>query len=636
MWHIRLVIVLAAMVGASVASAAPLNLRAGAVAYAVDPATLKIDATADGERAAILIMPALHAAEPATPTRAGDGWRWADAQGRAVTVSAEGEALRVTISAAAGSTLSWPLPAATAGTWLIPDGEGMAYRADDPFWRAAFKSGNCLGGTTLLSFPAWSWLTESHAVTYALDDGLLSKLCLKDADGVQARLAHDFANGAETLDILFAIRPPEPLAPALFYRQVMAARGRLGTFGDKAVPDLPRLFGAPHAYVWGDGRDLAFLDDLKALGIDRMVISYDQDPRSHERLVKPPYLRRARGLGYLAGPYESFDNGQPDATADTPSAIWGGLYPSGCVRDGAGKEATGFAGRGCYMSSEAIARAPGPFIPSLRFAGHAADGAGQVFVDVDAFGEFFDDHSPGHPMTKARDRENRLARLGLGITQYRFVLGGENVTAWSSPVSHYSHGTAQAHVSAVWPQLNDRAFGGWWPPDHPPLFMRPFTPTPDKARALFGPADRLPLFEAVFHDSVVAVDRWEFGLMKILGQERTRFARSLLYGTPTMWNLDRRELARAGPWLKAAHDGFRTAHGQETPVALIGFDWLTPDRLVQRATYADGRDLTANFGEAPWQGLGPDCVRVSRPGRPAMVLCPPADPPPFKEPPRVN
>jgi hypothetical protein len=419
------------------------------------------------------------------------------------------------------------------------------------------------------------------------------------------------------------------LAPALFYREVLKARGQLKTFADKATPDLPRLFAAPHAYVFDDGRELDFLDDLKALGIDRMVLSYDQDPRSHEHIVGPAYLAKARALGFLAGPYEAFDNAQPAATADMPSAIWSeDLYPSGCVVDAAGKVVAGFANRGCAMSSEAIVRRSGPFFPALRYAGHIRDGASQVFVDVDAFGNFQEDHSPDHPMSMARDRDNRKARLALAIDSFKLVLGSENVTAWSSGVAHYSHGTAQAHASAVWPLLGDqKRFGGFWPPDRPGVFFKPFQPTPDEARALFGAADRLPLFEAVFHDSVVALDRWEFGLMKVPSQANGRFARSLLYGTPTMWSLDRNELARVGTWLKAAQDDFRLVHGAGPPVALTGFRWLTSDRLVQQVTYADGRTLIANFGETTWQGLGTDCVRVDTPGRRAVDLCPPTNRP---------
>jgi hypothetical protein len=182
---------------------------------------------------------------------------------------------------------------------------------------------------------------------------------------------------------------------------------------------------------------------------------------------------------------------------------------------------------------------------------------------------------------------------------------------------------------AIWPLHKDKRFGGYWPPERPALFFRPFQPTPEETRSLFGSADRLPLFEAVFHDSVIAADRWEFGLMKVAGVERQRFARSLLYGTPTMWNLDRKELARVAPWLKAAGDDFRIAHGAGTPVALTGFRWLSADHLVQQVTYADGRILTANFGDTPWQRLGPDCLRVVRHGK-GTDLCPPADPPPFK------
>ncbi|CAL4868581.1 hypothetical protein MMA231_02869 [Asticcacaulis sp. MM231] len=303
------------------------------------------------------------------------------------------------------------------------------------------------------------------------------------------------------------------------------------------------------------------------------------------------------------------------------------LYPAGCVLDRTGKPVTGFAGMGCEMSSEAIVRAPGAFVPGARYAQHRAEGANQVFVDVDAYGEFYHDYSPDHPMTMMRDRDNRLARLSLGMTHYQLVMGSENATAWSAGVVHYSHGTAQAHVSIVWKVKNDKdRFGGWWPSDRLPLFFKTFTPTEDEARLLFGAADRLPLFDAVFHDSVIASDRWEFGLMKVSGMEGARFARALLYGTPTIWPLDRQEVRRTGPWLKAAHDDFRIAHGWNAPVALTGFRWETADRLVQTTSFADGRTLTANFSSTPFQGLATHCVRVKRPEKAAIDLCPPALP----------
>ncbi len=612
-----------AVLASGAVAADSLALRVGAVTYAIDPATLTIDAVENGTT--IDLMPPLHAPEAAAPAKDGTGWRWTDAEGRVVTAGTEEGALHLTITAAPGSSLAWDLPNASTGTWLVPDGEGMAFKVADPFWQTGYRHEHCFNGSAGLSFPAWSHMDDQRAVTYALGDGFKSQLCLREADGMQARLTHDFTDGATTLDLLFAVGPAQPLAPALFYRSLLKSRGQFTSFADKAVPDLPRLFGAPQAYVWGDGRDPAFLDDLEALGIKRIVLSYDQGPET------PAWLRKANAQGYLAGPYEDFNNAQPAASSDSATSIWSNdLYPAGCIHDAKGQAAVGFANRGCSLSSEALARHPGAPSPASRYAAHAADGATEVFVDSDAFGEFSDDYSPDHPMTMAGDRVNRLNRLGLAITRYHLVVGSENITAWATGVTHFSHGTAQAHVGVVWKLLNDNTrFGGWWPAGRPALFFKPFQPTADEARQLFGPADQLPLFEAAFHDSVVAADRWEFGLMKVAGLERTRFARSLLYGTPTMWNLDRKELARVGPWLKAAEDDFRTAHSWDTPVALTGFRWLSDDRLVQQTTYADGRVLIANFSEAPWQGLGPDCVRLIL-GQHSTDMCPPADPPPFK------
>lgn len=615
------------------AAAGPIVIHTPAVEMSVDPATLRIDAALpDGQT--LNLMPALHAPEPTAPVRVGSGWRWSDQEGRIVTLSGEDDHLRLNIAAPDGQSLSWPLPRVTDGDWIMPDGEGMALPVQDAFWRRIDAREHCLDAVAGLSFPAWSHLTSQRAVVYALGDGLRSKLCLKDDQGLQARLTHDFDEGANRLDLLIAVTPPDPLTPALFYRRLLKARGQFRPLSAKTVPDLDRLYGAPQAYLWGDGRDMAMLDQLRALGVKRINLSFDANPQTDKHLVTPAFMKKARAFGYLIGPYDTFDNGQPDDNDAAPYVHWGkALYPSGCIRDAAGKIKAGFANMGCEMSSEALVRARGPFVPGVRYQQYRAAGADQIFDDVDATGEFFHDDSPDHPMTMSKDRSNRLARLDLAMRD-GLVIGSEDVHAWSAAVVHYSHGGAQSHLSAVWPiQADHKRFGGWWPSDHLPIFFAPFQPTPDEARLLFGPGDRLPLFEAVFHDSVISSDRWEFGLMKVSGVEGERFALSLLYGTPSMWALDQKELARIGPWLKAAQDDFRLAHGWDAPVALTGFRWETPDRLVQTATYADGRRITANFGAAPYDGLATNCVRVTRTGRnardqAAQDLCPPPLPQP--------
>lgn len=168
MFYARLLLLagIAAMM-VSPAATKSIELRAGDVTYLVDPASLQIDArTTDAPL--LSIMPPLHVPEDAVVTAEGPGWRWSDAEGHVFHLAVEAGALRLKISGAAGTSLWWHLPQAATGTWLIPDGEGMACAADDTFWRADYRHEKCLGGTTSLSFPAWSHLTGANAVTYAL------------------------------------------------------------------------------------------------------------------------------------------------------------------------------------------------------------------------------------------------------------------------------------------------------------------------------------------------------------------------------------------------------------------------------------------------------------------------------------
>ncbi|CAL4868580.1 hypothetical protein MMA231_02868 [Asticcacaulis sp. MM231] len=321
--HLRpagLVALMIALAGAS--NAEPVTLKAGETTFTIDASTLRIDAARAGETPQS-VMPPQHDAEAGVPPVAVDkGWRWQDTTGRTYTASTEGDALKLVVRAPPEQKLNWALPQVATGTWLIPDGEGMAFQVDDAFWRQHNQREHCLDGTAGLSFPAWSYLTSDRAVIYALGDGLRSELCLKDDHGLQARLNHSFDETPEGLEILFAVRPPDPLAPAIFYRDRLKGRGQFRTLTDKAVPDLERLYGAPQAYVWGDGRDLAFLDDLKALGIERINLSYDQNPAKNAHVVRSAYLEKAEALGYLAGPYDVFDNGQPPGEDTSPYVLW--------------------------------------------------------------------------------------------------------------------------------------------------------------------------------------------------------------------------------------------------------------------------------------------------------------------------
>lgn len=143
------------------------------------------------------------------------------------------------------------------------------------------------------------------------------------------------------------------------------------------------------------------------------------------------------------------------------------------------------------------------------------------------------------------------------------------------------------------------------------------------ASAKYDPAYRLPLYEAAFHASVVATDRWDVPMTKFPGLARTRQLLELVYGVPSIWAMDRRQLQESRGMLTKLAQFFEPIHRRIGTLPLESFEWLTADRLVQRTNFGSEVVLTANFGSAAFAGVKPGCVqaRIVR-AQDVRTLCP--------------
>ena len=112
---------------------------------------------------------------------------------------------------------------------------------------------------------------------------------------------------------------------------------------------------------------------------------------------------------------------------------------------------------------------------------------------------------------------------------------------------------------------------------------------------------RLPLWELVYHDCVVA--QWYWGdynnKLPALWDKRDLF--NALYGTPPMFMFNRREWTRD-------HARFVQSYRATCPVAratfyseMIDHRFLSADRQVQQTHFADGTTVTVNFGAQPFK-----------------------------------
>jgi hypothetical protein len=121
------------------------------------------------------------------------------------------------------------------------------------------------------------------------------------------------------------------------------------------------------------------------------------------------------------------------------------------------------------------------------------------------------------------------------------------------------------------------------------------------AKFQVGHKYRLPLWELVYHDCVVA--QWYWGdynnKLPALWDKRDLF--NILYGTPPMFMFNRQI------W-EDNKDRFAQSYNDIYPVArAVGYaemtdhSFLTPDRDVQQTTFSNGTTITVNFGDNPYR-----------------------------------
>jgi hypothetical protein len=594
----------------------PVQLRLDGWAARIEPETLTIHAFVEQDSRGILAATgALHGVKDLT--RTGESVRWTIPDlGMTVSFTARGRRLHARLDASRDAKLEWPRTGEDPrmSALILPDGEGLYVPLASAAWRRRLV-GECYAAQGGLSMPFWSYAVEERTLTYLAVSDIRTELCAGETQGRLSALArHTFLarDGSRPYELEIWPGGGSPIAPALEYRAGLIGDGRFVSLAEKIRhnPQVAKLAGAIHMYVWGDGRTRAFLDDLRGLGVRKAWIGFDQDEHIHDTLVESSYIAAAKADGYLVGPYDSFGNAQDPEKGDQPSRWPGGLYKAGCIVDRTGHVVTGFGGRGCELSSEALERAEAAFHPiAMRLDDRLRSGANSYFLDVDAYGELYDDYSPAHPMTQFEDRANRLRRM-RGLHERGLVLGSEEGVAWSVPVIDFAHGAFSVQNGVLWQKHKKKEFGAWWPPERPQIFFQQVDPGDEFRAAKYDPVYRIPLYEAAFHDAIVATDRWDVPLAKFPALMAARQQLELLYGVPSMWAMDRRQLRDSRVALAKLLPFFESEHSLIGLSALTSFEWLSSDRAVQRTQFGQELALTANFGARVWGGIPPGCVRA--------------------------
>jgi hypothetical protein len=209
------------------------------------------------------------------------------------------------------------------------------------------------------------------------------------------------------------------------------------------------------------------------------------------------------------------------------------------------------------------------------------------FIDTTVAAPWFECYHPDHPMTRTQSRQHKMALLKL-IGEFGLVCGSETGHEASVPFCDYFEGML--------------SLGPYRVPDSGRNMLQVWDEVPERlAKYQVGEAYRLPLWELVYHDCVVAQWYWGDYNNKLPKVWRKRDLFNALYGTPPMYLFD-------GAQWEAKKAQFAASYQVAAPVAratgyheMTDHQILTPDRTVQRTVFANGVTVTVNFGERPYR-----------------------------------
>jgi hypothetical protein len=479
-----------------------------------------------------------------------------------------------------------------AGTYLaVPMNEGISYPVDD----GTVETRRLIAyGGHGICMPFWGATDGQRAYMAILetpDDASISitrvdgKLCIApEWDPQMGKFGY-----ARKLRYVFFDKGGH-VAMCKRYRAYAKEAGLLKTLEEKRRenPNVDLLIGAANVWYW-EKDALAMLGAMQSKGIDRILWSNRQSPNVIEA------MNQMRGV--LTSRYDIYqDLMDPNVVKTQLRGVhpdWTqNAWPQDIMLDEKGNWRKGWEVRGkdgkmypCAVLCDKQA---------LKYAAERVPGELKAspyrcrFIDTTTAAPWRECYDPDHLMTRSDSRHWKMELLRYMSQDRHLVTGSETGHDAAVPFVHYFEGML--------------SLGPYRVPDSGRQMQRIWDEVPERvAKYQVGHQYRLPLWELVYHDCVVA--QWYWGdynnKLPALWTKRDLF--NTLYGTPPMFMFSR-------SFWEQNKDRFAKSYKDTcTVVRAVGYAemtdhrFLTTDRTVQQTQFANGVVVTVNFGDKPFR-----------------------------------
>ena len=516
-----------------------------------------------------------------------------------IEVAADKPEMEVTVNGSGPlkQALAFPAPFVTGkGSWLVvPLNEGIIYPVDDetvrPMQLIAY-------GGHGISMPWFGTIDPARgagvmAIIETPDDARIDITRQPDSGqpgtGLFIRPLWDAARGEfrypRKIRYVFLDKGGY-VAQAKRYRAYARETGLFKTLAEKRRenPNVDLLIGA--ANIWAMGRDIgkaALCREMKAAGMDRILWSAGGTPQELEEINK---------LGFLSSKYDIYqDVWPPDAPAGMKKEGWPDdlvLLPNGDWMKGWAAHRTNPDGTrtifqgGVISSLRQLARAKERIPAELNTHPYKCR-----FIDTTTAAPWREDYSPAHPLTRSEDRRYKMALLEFVSKDLKLVTGTETGIDPSVPYVHYYEGML--------------SLGPYRLPDAGREMLRYKPPTPEFLKFQVGHVYRVPLWELVYHECVVA--QWYWGDYNNKAPEvwDRRDLFNTLYGTPPMYMFDKAGWEKNKPRVVESYKNICPVVRPLGYEEMLWHEFVSEDHAVQRTRWASGAEIVVNFGEAAYR-----------------------------------
>jgi len=488
-------------------------------------------------------------------------------------------------------SLAFPHPFATEkGTYLVvPMNEGISYPVEDqsisPMRLIAYGG----HGICMAFWGATDGEKGHMAIIETADDCSIGvrrvdgKLCIgPEWDSQKGKFGYE-----RRVRYVFFDRGGH-VAMCKRYRAHARKTGLLKTFEQKrkSNPNIDLLIGAVNVWCW-DRDPVPIVKEMRASGIERILWSNAGRPENIQAMNEMP--------GVLTSRYDIYqDVMNPEnfkllrgIHGDWPTEAW----PKDIMIGPRGDWIKGWAVRtkdgnmvscGVVCDRQAIAYAEKRIPEDLKTRPYRSR-----FIDTTTASPWRECYEPNHPMTRGESRHYKMELLRLVSEKYKLVTGCETGHDASVPYVDYFEGML--------------SLGPYRVPDSGRDMQRIWDEVPQNvAKFQLGHQYRLPLWELVYHDCVVA--QWYWGdynnKLPALWDKRDLF--NVLYGTPPMFMFSRE-------FWDQNKDRFVQSYRNTCTVAravgyseMVDHSFLADDRSVQQTRFANGVVVTVNFGDGPF------------------------------------